>query len=45
MPTLTWTGKEDALKAALQVPFRLLEPHSAVEGGIICILSRNIEYE
>lgn len=27
MPTLTWTGKEDALRAASLVPFRLLEPH------------------
>jgi len=33
MLTLTWTGKEDALKAASQVPFRLLEPHSAIIGG------------
>ncbi len=29
MPTLTWTGKEDALRAASQVPFRLLESHTA----------------
>jgi len=35
MPTLTWTGKEDALRAASLVPFRLLEPHTAVRGGII----------
>ena len=35
MPTLTWTGKEDALRAASQVPFRLLEPHSALGGGIV----------
>ena len=34
MPTLTWTGKEDALRAASLVPFRLLEPHRAAEGGI-----------
>ena len=33
MPTLTWTGKEDALRAASLVPFRLLEPHQALEGG------------
>jgi adenine-specific DNA-methyltransferase len=33
MPTLTWTGKEDALRAASLVPFRLLEPHPALEGG------------
>ena len=33
MPTLTWTGKEDALRAASLVPFRLLEPHNALEGG------------
>jgi adenine-specific DNA-methyltransferase len=32
MPTLTWTGKEDALRAASLVPFRLLEPHQAVTG-------------
>ena len=31
MPTLTWTGKEDALRAASLVPFRLLEPHPALE--------------
>lgn len=35
MPTLTWTGKEDALRAASLVPFRLLEPHTAVEAGIV----------
>jgi len=35
MPTLSWTGKEDALRAASLVPFRLLEPHTAVEGGIV----------
>ena len=35
MPTLTWTGKEDALRAASLVPFRLLEPHPAAEGGIV----------
>jgi hypothetical protein len=35
MPTLTWTGKEDALRAASLVPFRLLEPHAAAEGGIV----------
>jgi adenine-specific DNA-methyltransferase len=35
MPTLTWTGKEDALRAASLVPFRLLEPHTAVPGGIV----------
>ena len=45
MPTLTWTGKKDALRAASQVPFRFLKPHSAVEGGIIGMLSRNIEYK
>lgn len=33
MPTLTWTGKEDALRTASLVPFRLLEPHPALEGG------------
>ena len=38
MPTLTWTGKEDALRAASLVPFRLLEPHSAVEGGVVSYL-------
>jgi adenine-specific DNA-methyltransferase len=35
MPTLTWTGKEDALRAASLVPFRLLEPHTAAKVGII----------
>ena len=35
MPTLTWTGKEDALRAASLVPFRLLEPHVSVEGGVV----------
>jgi adenine-specific DNA-methyltransferase len=35
MPTLTWTGKEDALRAASLVPFRLLEPHAAAESGIV----------
>lgn len=35
MPTLTWTGKEDALRAASIVPFRLLEPHTAAKGGIV----------
>lgn len=35
MPTLTWTGKEDALRAASLVPFRLLEPHAAAPGGIV----------
>ena len=35
MPTLTWTGKEDALHAASLVPFRLLAPHTAAEGGIV----------
>lgn len=35
MPTLTWTGKEDALRAASLVPFRLFEPHPAVEDGIV----------
>ncbi len=35
MPTLTWTGKEDALRAASLVPFRLLEPHASVEGGVV----------
>jgi adenine-specific DNA-methyltransferase len=35
MPTLTWTGKEDALRAASLVPFRLLEPHTAAEGGMV----------
>lgn len=35
MPTLTWTGKEDALRAASLVPLRLLEPHTAAEGGIV----------
>jgi adenine-specific DNA-methyltransferase len=35
MPTLTWTGKEDALRAARLVPFHLLEPHAATEGGIV----------
>jgi len=35
MPTLTWTGKEDALRAASLVPFRLLEPHTAAKGGIV----------
>ena len=33
MPTLTWTGKEEALRAASLVPFRLLEPHTALDGG------------
>jgi adenine-specific DNA-methyltransferase len=33
MPTLTWTGKEDALRAASLVPLRLLGPHAALEGG------------
>lgn len=35
MPTLTWTGKEEALRAASVVPFRLLEPHPSIEGGIV----------
>ncbi len=35
MPTLTWTGKEDALRTASLVPFRLLEPHTATKGGIV----------
>lgn len=35
MPTLTWTGKDEALRAASLVPFRLLEPHTAAEGGIV----------
>lgn len=35
MPTLTWTGKDEALRVASRVPFCLLEPHSAVEGGIV----------
>ncbi len=35
MPTLTWTGKEDALRAASLVPFRLLEPHPVVDGGLV----------
>lgn len=35
MPTLTWTGKEEALRAASLVPFRLLEPHATYEGGIV----------
>lgn len=35
MPTLTWTGKEDALRAASLVPFRLLEPHTAAKGGFV----------
>lgn len=35
MPTLTWTGKEDALRAASLVPFRLLEPHTTAKGGIV----------
>lgn len=35
MPTLTWTGKEDALRAASLVPFRLLEPHTAAESGVV----------
>ncbi len=35
MPTLTWTGKEDALRAASLVPFRLLEPHTAAKGGVV----------
>ncbi len=35
MPTLTWTGKEDALRAASLVPFRLFEPHTAAKGGIV----------
>lgn len=30
MPTLTWTGKEDALRAASLVPFRLLELYWAL---------------
>jgi hypothetical protein len=29
MPTLTWTGKDQAVIAARGVPFRLLEPHAA----------------
>src|SRR5512136_372064 len=35
MPTLSWTGKEDALRAASLVPFRLLEPPAAAEGGFV----------
>ncbi len=35
MPTLTWTGKDEALRVASRVPFRLLEPHPAIEGGIV----------
>ena len=35
MSTLTWTGKKDTFRAALQVPFRLREPNSAVEGDIV----------
>ncbi len=35
MPTLTWTGKEDALRAASLVPFRLLEPHTSAKDGIV----------
>lgn len=35
MPTLTWTGKEDALRTASLVPFRIFEPHTAADGGIV----------
>jgi adenine-specific DNA-methyltransferase len=35
MPTLTWTGKEDALRAASLVPFRLLESHPAAGGAVV----------
>jgi len=35
MPTLTWTGKEDALRSASLVPFRLLESHTAAKDGIV----------
>jgi len=34
MPTLTWTGKEDALGAAFLVPFPLLDPHLTIEGHL-----------
>ena len=38
MPTLTWTGKEDALRAASLVPFRLLEPIRPLKAGPLVIL-------
>ncbi len=34
MPTLTWSGKDEALSAAQRVPFRLLEPHEGLDGGV-----------
>jgi hypothetical protein len=35
MHTLTLTGKEDALRATSQAPFRLLEPQRVVARGIV----------
>ncbi len=33
MPTLDWTGKQDAIHAAEKVPYRLLERDSALSCG------------
>ncbi len=35
MPTLTWTGKDEAIRLASRVPFRLLEDHDALPAGSI----------
>lgn len=35
MPTLDWTGKQDAVRAAVKVPYRLLERDSALSCGDI----------
>ena len=34
MPTLDWTGKNDAIQAAKKIPYRLLEFDSALSCGV-----------
>ena len=46
MPTLDWTGKQDALKAAQKVPYRLLEfdsDNSCGEGDNLIVQGDNLE--
>lgn len=35
MPTLTWTGKDEAIRLAARLPFRLLEDHEALASGLL----------
>ncbi len=53
MPTLTWANKDEAIRLASRLPFRLLENHDALPSGLLGDprpgmggnLGRNTHYE